>query len=251
MTTSTLRSTSSSVSPTSAPLGSWRYQTERKPRYALAFGAALALSLHAAVFYGTDTKSARPRVAAAAQEQVVQIEMPALPPEEQEEKVQELAEEQVATVAVPQLAEVPSNVALSDFSQLVELRPQISVDSSALRTAMIPVNHGRGGGGLGNGGHLFKLSDLDRVPQAIAQPDPNFPQYLRDQSEGGVVVVQFIVDADGDVRDARVVSSTERQLDRSALEGVRRWKFNPGMKNGRRVATLMEVPLRFRLTDAT
>lgn len=235
---------------TPAPAGSWRYRTERRPRFALAFAAVLALGLHAAVFYGTEQKSARPRAIAAPVEQIVQIEMPTLPPEEPEQKVEELAEEQVASVAVPQLAEVPSAVVLSDFTQLVELRPKVDFDPNAMRAVTIPVNHGRGGSGLG-GGQLFKLSDLDRVPQVVSQPAPNVPSHLSARSDGGVVVVQFIVDAEGQVREPRVVNSTDHDYEHPALEGVKRWKFQPGVKSGRKVATLMEVPVRFEFTNAT
>lgn len=245
------RGAAASLPMTPAPAGSWRYRTEPKPRYAIAFAVALALGLHTALFYGTDAKPARPHAKAAAAEQIVQIEMPTIPPEEQEQKVEELVDQQVATVAVPQLADVPSAVALTDFTQLVDLRPKVDLDPNALRSVAIPVNHGNGGNGLGAGGNLFKLSDLDRVPQVVSQPAPNFPPNLRDGLDEGVVVVNFIVDAEGRVREPRVVSSTAQEFERTAVEGVQRWKFNPGMKGGRKVATMMEVPLRFELTNAT
>lgn len=260
MTTNTLRSsrrhhahfprrTGTPLPMTPAPAGSWRYHTERKSRLTLAIAAVLGLGLHSAIFFSSDAKPARTPVAAAPVEQIVQIEMPALPPEEQEQKVEELSEPQPATVAVPQLADVPSTVALTDFTQLVELRPKVDLDPNALRSVAIPVNHGRGGGGLGAVGNLFKLSDLDRIPQAIAQPVPNVPQGLRQGLDRAVVVVNFIVDAEGRVINPRIVSSTASEFDRAALDGVMRWKFHAGVKGGRKVATQMEVPLRFELTD--
>lgn len=233
---------------TPAPVGSWRYPSAPKTHWGLALAIVGALSLHAAMIYGFNSPPKRPRAAAPhATEQVIQLEMPPVVPEESEDKPAELAEEASPTVAVPQLAEVPTSVALTDFTQTVDLRPKTEVDANALRSMTIPVNHGRGGGGLGGGGDIFKLSDLDRVPQAIAQPAPQFPQ--NPGLESGVVRLTFIVDADGNVRDPRIVDATDPAFEGPAISGVKKWKFRPGMKGGRKVATLMVVPIRFMLTD--
>lgn len=244
------RGASTALPMTPPPPGSWRYTTVPKTRWSYVVALTLGLGLHAAMLYGFNSKPVRAQAAAAPKaEQVIQMEMPPIEPEQNEEKPQELAEEPAPTVAVPQLAEVPTMVAISDFSQQVDLRPKAEVDTNAFKSMTIPVNHGRGGSGLGGNGTLFKLSDLDRVPQAIAQPAPNYPPNLREGLDEGTVVVSFIVDADGRVRDPRVLSSTAAEFEQAALKGVMRWKFNPGMKGGRKVATLMEVPLKFELTD--
>lgn len=242
------RGASTALPMTPAPAGSWRYPSAPKTHWSFAVAIVAALSLHAAMFYGFNSKPAR-RGAAAPQAtgQVVQFEMPPVVPEETEDKPTELAEESSPTVAVPQLAEVPTSVSLTDFTQTIDLRPKTEVDANALRSMTIPVNHGRGGSGLGTGGDIFKLADLDRIPQAVAQPAPQFPQ--NQGLEGGVVRLSFIVDADGNVRDPKIVDATDHAFETPAINGVKKWKFRPGMKGGRKVATLMEVPIRFELTD--
>jgi protein TonB len=236
---------------TPPPAGSWRYQTVSKTRWSYVVAVVLGLGLHAAMLYGFNSKPVHARTTAAPKtEAIVQMEMPPAPPEEAEEKPTELAEEPTPTVAVPQLADVPSAVALNDFTQAIDLRPHAEIDANALKSMTIPVNHGRGGNGFAGNGSLFKLSDLDRIPQAVAQPAPNFPQNLRDGLDEGEVIVSFIVDSQGRVIEPKVVSSSAREFENAAISGVLRWKFNPGMKGGRRVATLMEVPLKFQLTDA-
>ena len=42
--------------------------------------------------------------------------------------------------------------------------------------------------------------------------------------DSGDVKVEFVVTPNGDVRDARVVSSTDRLLNRGSLESVRRFR---------------------------
>lgn len=233
---------------TPPPAGSWRYPSTPKTRWPFAVAIIGAVSLHAAMFYSFETPVVRKPVAPKFTEQVIQMEMPALPPEETDEKPTELVEEQATTIAVPQLADVPSAVALTEFSQPIDLRPKAEIDGAALRSMTIPVNYGRGGNGLANSGTLFNLADLDRVPQVVAQPAPRFPS--NPALDEGVVRVSFIVDSEGNVREPRVVNSTDYQFEAPALEGVKRWKFRPGMKGGRKVATLMEVPIRFQTDDS-
>jgi protein TonB len=58
------------------------------------------------------------------------------------------------------------------------------------------------------------------------------------------VVVIFTYDANGTVLSAAVhKSSRNRDLDRSAVTAVKKWKINPGKKNGQPVggSSLIEV----------
>lgn len=245
-------STPSAVSVVrAAPLGTWRYAALPRRRWTYGAGLLLSVGLHCALFFGLDDAPA-PAVASAAPAPapVLQIAMPALPPEEPEPTLQDLAEPApAATVAVPQLMEVPSAVALTDFTQQVDLRPQTELDVAALRQMTIPANHGRGSTSAAALGNIFNLADLDRIPEAIAQPAPRAPLEAHYISNPERVTVGFIVDAEGRVRSVQAVSSTNREFEAAAVGGVQRWKFRPGVKAGRRVATQMQVTLNFVLED--
>ena len=56
----------------------------------------------------------------------------------------------------------------------------------------------------------FHISRLDRTPTPRFQARPQYPAELRSVSVEGEVVVDFIVDANGDVRNARSLRSTLR-----------------------------------------
>lgn len=227
----------------------WHYTPGPKNRAALIVGALAAAGLHAAMFYGVPPPPRPARAAIAPRpEAIVQISLPVLPPEENEAPPRELTEAPSAAEFVPQLADVPSSVALSDFTQTLDLRPRAEVDLGALKSMTIPVVRGNGGAGLARSGAIFNLSQLDRVPQPIAQPMPAFPKDVRIPGlEQAVVVVEFIVDADGRVIEPRVTSSNASEFNSAALLGVSRWKFRPGILAGRKVPTRMEVPLKFDL----
>ncbi len=61
---------------------------------------------------------------------------------------------------------------------------------------------------------------------------------------GGLVVVRALVRSDGTVGQAKIAQSV-RGLDEAALEAVRRWRFEPAMRNGRPTALRVYIPVRF------
>lgn len=241
--------TARATPPTRVPdvTGNWRYGSVPRARWGLLLAVGAALGLHATVFYGFSTPPPRPRGAARPKPSaIVQMEMPPLPPDPEDEQPHELTEAAKEAVAVPQLADVPSTVTLSAFTQDLDLRPRTEVDLGSLKSMTIPVARGRSGGAFAPGA-IFNLAQLDRVPQPISQPSPALPREMRSVSEIVTVIVEFVVDADGNVSEARVTSADYPEFAAPALAGVKRWKFRPGVLNGRKVATRMEVPLRFDL----
>lgn len=229
--------------------GAWRYQAPAKSRPVFFLAVLLAGGAHAFGLLAFNRPPAPARIVAAAREEIIQVEMPPLTPDEPETPPEEIAEPiENASMPVPQLAEIPTAVPLNALTQTVDFRPAVEIDQAGLKTMTIPVSIGRGNGGTG-APDLFNLADLDRKPEAIAQPAPQYPFALRGQSLQARVVVQFIVDSAGRVSDVRVEESTHNGFDQAAVDGVARWKFKPGQKGGRKVATRMIVPIRFEITE--
>jgi protein TonB len=101
---------------------------------------------------------------------------------------------------------------------------------------------------IGNvGPRVVSWTDLDRVPRARVQPAPSYPYEMRDKGMEGTVVVEFLVDEAGSAYNPSVLSTTARGFEEAALRAVARWKFEPGLKDGRRVRFRMSVPVVFRL----
>jgi TonB family protein len=96
---------------------------------------------------------------------------------------------------------------------------------------------------------IFALADLDRVPSIRFQARPVYPFAMRAAKTTGEVVVGFVIDASGTVRDAHAVHSTQSGFEAAAVAAVAQWRFRPGQKGGKAVATRMQVPIVFSITD--
>jgi protein TonB len=75
-----------------------------------------------------------------------------------------------------------------------------------------------------------------------------YPDIARNQKIQGKVVVQFIVNKDGTIADAKVVKSVNPHLDREAMRVIRlmpSWK--PGIQNNQPCKTMVAVPIVFKL----
>lgn len=233
--------------------GAWRYQARKRTRLMLWSAMLVSATVHAIFLFGFNRKSPPKKQVMIDDSVAVNLVMPDLKElEEPEAEVFEGEETPVDTgLTVPMLADVPSQVDLStafiqeiDYSSLVPKQ-----DLTAAKTLSIPTNINRGGK-IGEGmGKIFDLKDLDRAPDPLVRIAPVVPVGMRQAGFTAEVVVAFIVDPEGKVVGAQVVSSTDHKLNEPALLAMAKWKFRPGIKNGRRVNVRMMQPLLFRVSE--
>lgn len=107
---------------------------------------------------------------------------------------------------------------------------------------------GKGTGGLGAEkiDEAFSLAEIDQGPRKVYHVDPSYPGELRGKKVEGAASVIFIVDAAGKVTSPRLEKSAHPAFAKPALDAVKQWKFEPGLKGGQRVACRMRVSIRFQ-----
>ena len=76
-------------------------------------------------------------------------------------------------------------------------------------------------------------------PMKIADVKPRYPERLQAAGTGGLVTLEALIGTDGTVRDVRVVTSADPDLDRAAMDAVRQWEFSSTILN----CTPVEVPM--------
>lgn len=89
-----------------------------------------------------------------------------------------------------------------------------------------------------------------QLPRYRSTPEPAYPAAARREREQGVVLLAVDVGTDGRPTAVAVKrSSGFPRLDAAAVGGVRRWRFDPARTAGVPVASRVEIPIRFSLSD--
>ena len=214
----------------------------------LIIGIVVSLALHATFLGAFNRKPPPPPKVVQEEEAVVQFEMPPLE-EEPEEQIEELTEDIPIEniIAPPSLVDLPSVVPVDAFTQPIQPPPPPGLTPN--RGAItIPVT--RPGANFGKGiSNLFNIGDLDQQPVARVRQAPTYPYDMRRAGINGTVVIEFIINTDGDVIQTNVVRSSHREFEMPAIQAVQKWKFKPGRKGGRVVNVRASQLLEFNATE--
>ncbi len=82
----------------------------------------------------------------------------------------------------------------------------------------------------------------------LAHDTPRYPTAALRSGTEGTVMLRIAVDANGVPTDIGYAQrSGDRDLDRAALQAARDWRFRPARRDGRAVASTVNVPVRFTL----
>ena len=122
---------------------------------------------------------------------------------------------------------------------------------------------------------------LDGPPVVRFSARPQYPAALRALGVTGTVVVEFIVDASGNVANAHAVQTTlsdkksaaveaeplaiadqgagateanteqVKLFEEAAVEAVKKWKYKAGTKGGREVNSVVRMPVTFSLNNSS
>ena len=84
-------------------------------------------------------------------------------------------------------------------------------------------------------------------PKLIYQVEPEFSEEARKAKFQGMVLLEIDVDTSGRATNIRILQGLGLGLDEKAIEAVSKWRFRPGLTNGRAVVTSATVEVNFRL----
>ncbi len=213
----------------------------------LIIGIAASVLLHIVLLNPFSGKQQPPKRPPVVKEAVMEFEMPPID-EDKPDEVKEMEDPQENVIAPPSLIDLPSVVPVNAFVQ--PLTPPPPPGMTPNRGAItIPVNPP--GSGFGRGlKDLFDINNLDQKPVARVQPQPTYPYEMSRAGINGEVVVEFIINTNGDVIQTQVVRSSHREFEAPAMAAVGKWKFKPGRKGGRAVNVRASQLIEFNLDDA-
>ena len=110
--------------------------------------------------------------------------------------------------------------------------------------------HGDGygpGDGGGSGGGTFRAGGEVSSPVLISKVEPEYSEEARKAKYSGTVLLSVVVDEHGVPQDIHVVRPLGLGLDEKAIEAVQRWRFRPGVRNGKPVRVRATIEVSFRL----
>ncbi|HXA17185.1 MAG TPA: TonB family protein [Thermoanaerobaculia bacterium] len=86
-----------------------------------------------------------------------------------------------------------------------------------------------------------------KAPVAITRAKPDYTDAARKGRVTGVVVVEAIVNKQGDVEQVKVLKGLPMGLSEQAVEAVKKWHFHPGTLNGQPVEVIFDLTVTFTL----
>jgi TonB family protein len=84
------------------------------------------------------------------------------------------------------------------------------------------------------------------TPKKLRDVRPVYPPEAQDAGVTGLVIIEVVIDTQGEVRSSRVLRSIP-QLDAAALDAVNQWRFTPTVRDGVAVPVVMTVTVNFTL----
>lgn len=223
-----------------------RYLGATRSRMPLIIGIATALVLHVGVIFGIRRSLPKgpPRNLDTAI--TVSLVMPDLRDLEEPEQrpTDNRPETRFEAVLTPRLMDVPTVTTSMDFVQPVDFTTIVDKSSLKAGEIVIPDSARNLAGQMGT---IFNLADLDRRPEIVLQPDMNYPLDLKRAGVGAHLIVEFIVDETGVTHDPVIIETTMPGFENAARNGILKWRFRPGMKNGAKVSSRMRVPIEFKV----
>ena len=97
---------------------------------------------------------------------------------------------------------------------------------------------------------VYRVGGGVSAPKATYAPDPEYSDQARKARYQGTVVLWLVIDADGLPQNLKVQRSLGMGLDEEAIKAVKRWRFEPAMRNGQPVPVMINVEVNFRLYDS-
>jgi len=119
--------------------------------------------------------------------------------------------------------------------------PEIGVDVFGIPDAPPGVT------GEGRGQGPVQLGDGIEPPKKIYDPRPRYTEEARQARIQGTVILQAVVDVDGNVIDVKVLKGLPFGLDESAIDTVKTWKYEPATRGGEPVAVYLSLLVNFSL----
>jgi protein TonB len=99
----------------------------------------------------------------------------------------------------------------------------------------------------GTGDSPVRVGGNVKAPVIVKRIEPLYNEVARKAKIQGFVIIEAVIDRNGDVTEARIIKPLPLGLDMAALNAVKQWKFKPGTLNGQPVPVYYNLTVNFRI----
>ena len=94
---------------------------------------------------------------------------------------------------------------------------------------------------------VYEVGGDVKSPKLVHYVEPSFSPKSKEAYVEGTVKISTVITKAGASSNAQVLSGLNAEEDRTALEALKQWKFEPGTRNGQPVNVRVTVEISFHL----
>ncbi|HEX7707876.1 MAG TPA: energy transducer TonB [Thermoanaerobaculia bacterium] len=93
---------------------------------------------------------------------------------------------------------------------------------------------------------IYEAAEVN-APVLVLKVEPTYPVVMMRTRMAATVVVRCVIDRNGHVRDAQIVSAAMPPFNDAVLAAVSKWRFRPGTLRGQPVDTYLNLTVNFAM----
>jgi TonB family protein len=97
-----------------------------------------------------------------------------------------------------------------------------------------------------DGTMAYRVGGDVTAPIKRSGADPEYPESLRAQKVGGMVLLELVIDESGHVADVQPLLPGNPQIIKSAVDAVKRWEYRPATLGGKPVRSIFNLTVMMR-----
>jgi TonB family protein len=86
---------------------------------------------------------------------------------------------------------------------------------------------------------------VDSMPVPISRTSPQYPDDLDEEGISGGVILSFVVDTKGKVRNIKIIRFTDERFVNEAIRAVKGWKYKPAISGGKPICSRVQQSVVF------
>ena len=94
---------------------------------------------------------------------------------------------------------------------------------------------------------VYLIGNGVSAPSVARKVQPDYSEEARKAKLEGTVVLSLVVNERGRPQNLKILRALGLGLDEEAIGAVEKWKFKPGMKDGKPVAVMVTIEVNFQL----